>query len=98
MTAVGKWMDVNAEAIRATNAAEIPVAGFDGRITRKGAVHYVHLFKRPQDGILKLPIKASKATMLAGGKTLQATTSGTETTITLPESLPDAIATVIRVE
>ena len=74
------------------------MAGFDGRITRKGAVHYVHLFKRPQDGILKLPIKANKAAMLAGGKTLQATTSGTETTITLPESLPDAIATVIRVE
>lgn len=97
-SAIGKWMAVNAESIRGTTASESGKPAFDGRITRKGAVHFAHVFKRPADGRLTVPFKAAKATLLAGGQALKVTAGGKESVIELPTDLPDPIATVIRCE
>ncbi len=98
MTEVGKWMTVNAEAIRGTTASPVAKAGFDGRITTKGDTHYLHVFSRPDNGNITVPLKATKATLLAGGTNLEIRANGAETTIALPATLPDPIATVIRLD
>lgn len=98
MSEIGKWMDTNAEAIRGTSASDIEKPGFDGRITRKGKTHYLHVFSRSDGDSITVPIVASKATVLAGGKTLEIAVSDGKTTIQLPAELPDPVATVIRVE
>ncbi len=98
MSAIGKWMDVNAEAIRGTHSSTIVNPGFDGRITQKEDIQYLHLFSRPKTGTITLPIKASKATLLANGKALEIKASERECTIQLPAELPDPVASVIRVK
>ena len=98
MTAVGQWMDTNAESIRGTTASPIAKPGFDGRITTKGKTHYLHLFSRPENGTVTLPLNATKAILLADGKALEIRSTGDETTITLPADLPDPVATVIRLD
>lgn len=95
---VGRWMDVNAEAIRGTTAATEAKPGFDGRLTTKGKVRYAHLFSRPAEGVLKLPFTATRATLLAGAAPLKVDPSGTGAVVHLPATLPDAAASVIRLE
>lgn len=48
--------------------------------------------------VKKVPFKANKATLLAGGGSLKAESTGSETTIRLPETLADPNATVIRLD
>lgn len=98
LTKVGIWMDTNAEAIRGTTASPLEKAPFDGRITTKGKIHYAHLFSRPQSGTIDLPFPVTKATLLADGSKLEIIPSGKSTTIHLPATLPDPVATVIRME
>jgi alpha-L-fucosidase len=98
MTAVGKWMDVNAEAIRGTTGTDLGKPDFDGSITRKGNTHYLHLFSRPETGKIRIAVKAAKATLLAGGGALEISPTDGATTITLPAELPDPVASVIRLE
>ena len=98
MTDVGKWMEVNAESIRGTTASPVDKPGFDGRITSKGNTHYLHVFSRPDSGRIKVPIKAQKATLLAGDGNLEIQARGSETTVQLPADLPDPIATVVRLD
>ncbi len=98
MGSVGKWMETNAESIRGTTASPVAKVSFDGRITTKGKTHYLHVFSRPQDGVIKVPFKSGKASLLAGGGTLKTESTGDETRITLPETLADPNSTVIRLE
>lgn len=100
LSGVGQWMNTNAEAIRATTASPVAQPGFDGRITTKGKTHYLHLFSRPEGGAITVPFQATTATLLAGGKALEirANATATATTIQLPATLPDPVATVIRLE
>ncbi|MCP5537515.1 MAG: alpha-L-fucosidase [Akkermansiaceae bacterium] len=98
MTGVGKWMAVNAEAIRGTTASPVEKPGFDGRITTKGNSHYLHVFSRPDSGSITVPVSASSATLLAGGSKLEIMAGPKETTIKLPAKLPDPVATVIRLD
>jgi len=98
MTAVGKWMNTNAEAIRGTTRSPVGLPEFDGRITVKGKSHYVHLFSRPSNGRIAVEFHGSKATLLDGGDSLQISRDGKQTIIHLPPTLPDAIATVIVLE
>ena len=98
MAAVGKWMDVNAESIRGTVASPTGKPSFDGRITARGNVRYAHVFSKPEDGVIGVPFKVSKATLLAGGLALKVGADGDGARITLPSALPDADATVIRLE
>ena len=97
-SALGKWMDVNSESIRGTTASPVEKYSFDGRITTKGKVHYLSVFKRPDKGVITVPIVAKKATLLAGGQSLAVTAGPSETSIELPAELPDPVATVIRLE
>jgi len=96
--ALGKWMAVNAESIRGTTASPAATPGFDGRLTQKGRVTYVHVFKRPENGRVSVPFKVAKAVLLAGGQALAVTAGDKETSIELPATLPDPITTVIRCE
>jgi alpha-L-fucosidase len=98
LTAVGKWMDTNAEAIRGTTKSPLAEIPFDGRITAKGETLYLHIFSRPEDGTITIPLNRKKATLLEGGKSLEVVPDDGRTLIRLPEALPDAAATVIRLE
>lgn len=98
MSEVGRWMDANAESIRGTSASPIGKPSFDGRLTRKGAVHYAHVFSRPADGVISLPFPVRKASLLAGGAALEVKATEPGSRVTLPAGLPDADATVIRLE
>jgi len=98
MTATGKWMDTNAEAIRGTTKSPIGIPKFDGRVTVKGKVLYLHVFSRPADGRIAVTLPGTKATLLDGDKSLEVTREGEQVIIQLPPTLPDPIATVIRLE
>jgi alpha-L-fucosidase len=98
MSEVGKWMNTHAEAIRSTTASALGKPDFDGRLTSKGKLTYLHLFSRPESGTVSLKLSATKATMLDGGTSLQLTEKDGVTTLQLPEKLPDPVATVIRLE
>jgi len=98
MTDVGKWMKVNGEAIYGTTQSPIGEPEFNGRITAKEGVYYLHLFSRPDSGTIQVPFSASKATLLEGNQPLEIESGKRETSIRLPDALPDAVATVIRLE
>jgi alpha-L-fucosidase len=76
-----------------------------GRITRKvQAEHttlYLHVFKWPTDAKVHLPElknEIESVTLLSSGAALQATTEGGATTIALPPTPPDPIASTIAVK
>lgn len=98
MAEVGKWMDTNADSIRGTTASPVAEYKFDGRITTKGNIRYIHLFRRPESGTVIVPGHVAKADLLAGGKLLDVLAEGNQSTIQLPADLPDAAATVIRLD
>jgi alpha-L-fucosidase len=97
MAAVGKWMSTNAESIRGTTASPFAKLPFDGRCTAQGETVYLHLFARPADGRIALAIKATTATLLATGETLPTRREGESLVLTLPATLPDAVATVVKI-
>ena len=98
LTAVGRWMAVNAEAIRGTTTSPFGKLAIDGRVTQRGKTCYVHLFKQPEGATLVVPFKATKASILGTAGVLKLQVADQTTTITLPNPLPDPIATVIRVD
>jgi alpha-L-fucosidase len=98
MKEIGAWMSANAESIRGTTASPLAKTPFDGRLTTKGAVHYAHVFSRPESGVIALPFQVAKATLRAGGGALAVRATGDGAEITLPPALPDPVATVIRLE
>lgn len=97
MEAMGAWLKKNGEAIYGTTATPFDKVDFDGRVTKKDGTLYVHVFKRPENGTITLPAKVTKAVLLNGGKALEVKSSGDSTVITLPDTLSDPIATVIKV-
>lgn len=98
MAAIGRWMKANGESIYGSTASPVGKPGFDGRITRRGETHYLHVFARPDDGTLRVKLPGTKATLLADGSSLKVTREGEEALVRLPASLPDADATVIRLD
>jgi len=98
MAAMGKWMKINSEAIYGTTASPFEKLPFDGRCTAKGKAIYLHIFKRPENGTITIPTKAATATLLDGNKQLTAKRDGENLVVTLPATLPDPVATVVRVE
>lgn len=76
----------------------IDIPAFDGRITVKGKVHYLHLFSRPAGGIISITIPGSTATLMEDGQSLMVTRDDKQTIMHLPKTLPDPVATVIRLE
>lgn len=103
MTDIGKWMKVNGEAIHGSRPVISAAAEFDGCTTRSDRATYLILFSRPESG--KISINGSyidaptKATLLDGNQALTITHhNGQMIGIELPATLPDPIATVIRLD
>jgi len=97
MKDIGDWMKVNGEAIYGTSASPFTKLDFDGRCTAKGNTLYLHVFKRPETSTISIATQATSATLLAGGVKLSTKRKGDSLVITLPQSLPDNVATVIKV-
>ena len=90
-------MKVNGEAIYDTTASPFAQLKW-GRATRKGQDLYLAVFDWPQDGKLVVPLKnqVGGAKLLAGDKTLKATSGENGVTIELPAVAPDPVASVIK--
>jgi alpha-L-fucosidase len=100
LKSVGDWMSKNSESIYGTSPSPFPVEFPWGFCTRKGDLLYLHVFERPGDGVLKvegLNNRIRNAYMLADkGRNLKIhKAKGGARLITLPESRPDAINSVV---
>ena len=98
MAAIGAWLEKNGESIYASSTNPFDKLPFDGRCTQKGDALYLHVYSRPESGSITLKTKAKSATLLDGGKVLKTDRHGGALTITLPPSLPDPVATVIKLQ
>jgi alpha-L-fucosidase len=94
---MGRWLKVNGEAIHGTQANPFEKLPFDGRCTRKPGKLFLHVYRRPDNGRITLPLynKITKACLL---EKPEDALHVEDKTITLPDSLPDPIATVVAVE
>src|SRR5829696_1330443 len=100
---IGAWMKVNSEAIYATKASPLAALPW-GRVTRKETqtttTLYFSVLDWPKDGKLVLPNVKNEivsAKLLAGGD-LKVKSEGGVITMKVPDTAPDPIATVIKVE
>jgi len=96
---IGKWMDINGEAIHGTTNGPFSYLSW-GRSTRKGQTLYLHVFNWPANGVLQVPLKnqVTKAYLLANGKAVQYKTGKAGLTLTLPAMAPDSISSVIALQ
>ena len=102
LACMGKWMQVNGESIYATQASPFEKTPW-GRCTQKKLADgktrlYLHVFDWPEDQRLtlpRLPGTPKGATLLNDGTPLDVAVSKDVTTITLPNQMPDPIATVV---
>jgi alpha-L-fucosidase len=103
---IGRWMDVNSEAIYGTQASPFKRLPW-GRCTQKSSGRqttlYLHVFNWPADGklvVAGLKNKADKAWLLADKKrkTLATSSTGEALTISVPVGAPDAISSTVVVE
>lgn len=97
---IGKWMKVNSEAIYVTKAnplAEVNWGRITTKETAKGTTLYLTVFEWPKDGKLDVPGLENKiisASLIANKTALKSK----GTTVYVPASAPDAIASVVKVE
>lgn len=105
LQAVGKWMSVNAEAIRGTSASPFDALPW-GRCTQKtnGAktTLYFEVFDWPSDGSLVINGLGNKITgarlLAAPTKALPVTISDASIVVRAPLKAPDAICSVVALE
>jgi alpha-L-fucosidase len=106
LEAIARWMDVNSEAIHATEASPFPRRLPWGRVTRKvatdgGTTLYLHVWDWPADGKILLPTLKelpSTGTMLKGGAAVTAKRTADGVVIHLPGNATDPDASVARIE
>lgn len=106
LEAVGRWMDVNGEAIHATEASPFPRRLPWGRATHKVAANgattlYLHVWEWPADGKLLLPTLQNlpaSCKLLKGGDAVTAASSVDGLVVQLPASAPDVDVSVVRLE
>jgi alpha-L-fucosidase len=101
LQAIGKWMDVNGEAIHGTTAS--PFAGKlpFGYATQKPGKLYLHVIDWPADQMITVPITnaAKKATILGQAVApLDIETTPAGVVVHVPPSMPNRDATVIALE
>ena len=100
---IGKWMNVNSEAIYGTTASpfsKLPWGRCTKKITGDGATLYLHVFRWPQDGRLLVPglkNEAQKVYLLADAakKPLARQRSPEGLTLSVPATAPDPISSTI---
>jgi len=102
LQAMGRWMNVNSEAIYETTASPFARLPFYGRATVKGSTLFLHVFNWPADGRIRVPGLNNivhKAYLLAdSGKPLVTGRDGEDIVINVPEQAPDEIASVIALQ
>ncbi len=101
---IGKWMEVNGEAIYGTQASPLGLLPW-GECTKKEAknntILYLSVFDWPKDGQLSIPgleKKVLSAKILASGMKLKSSVSANRLIISVPATAPDQVASVIRLE
>jgi alpha-L-fucosidase len=104
LKAIGGWMKTNGEAIYGTKASPLPPLAW-GRCTQKmeggNTILYLSVFEWPADGKLTVPGikgKVRRATLITWGKKLDTENGADGLVIHVPPTMPDALATVIKVE
>lgn len=100
MADIGRWMDVNAEAIYSTHASPFTRLPW-GRATVRGNDLYLHVFDWPTDGRLVLPglLTDVRAAAVLGGPILPQSAvrrEGEDVAITVPASGVHQAATVVK--
>src|SRR6266851_4106332 len=94
---IGRWMQVNKDAIYGTTAGPFPYLRW-GRAARKGSVLYLYVFDWPKSGVLRVPLKnkVTASYLLADPKkAIPLTVEGERISLKLPTVAPDPIASVI---
>lgn len=100
---IGAWMKVNGEAIYGTKASPLAPLAW-GRCTKKEGKNtttlYFSVFDWPKDGKLVIPGLKNEivSAKLLGGGTIKAKSEDGGMLLKVPETAPDKIATVIKVE
>jgi alpha-L-fucosidase len=100
LAAMGRWMDVNGDAIHGTTASPIGRPAW-GRVTSKPGTLFLHVFDWPTDGTLRVPVanRVTRARLLANaGQTLAIDASSAGVTVHVPATAPDPIASVIALD
>ena len=97
---IGKWMDVNSEAIYGAKASPYERPEW-GRYTSKEGVLYAHVFNWPEDGklVLNPTVELEEANLLAD-KSFKITTEKSDDGLVLnvPDKAPDAFVSVIKIK
>lgn len=101
---IGQWMNVNGEAIYGTQASPLNIVPW-GECTKKetkdNTILYLSVFDWPKDGKLKingLRNKIVSARLLANGVKLKISSAQNDLIINVPQTAPDQIASVIKLE
>ncbi len=106
LEAVGRWMQVNSEAIYATEATPFLRRLTWGRITQKAGDNgsttlYLHVWDWPKDGRLVLPglhSVPSAGKLLANGVEVIAQLTADGLVVTLPAEATDPMISVVRLQ
>jgi alpha-L-fucosidase len=106
LEAIGRWMDVNSQAIHATEASPFSRRLPWGRVTQKateqgGTTLYLHVWDWPADGKILLPTLKevpANAAMLKGGATLTAERTADGIVVQLPMVATDLDVSVARLD
>jgi len=99
MKIIGDWLKMNGEAIYGTDKSPFVYLPF-GRCTKKGNKIYLHIFNRPDDGKIKIPMnnKVVRCYLLSNSKINIPTTQDDKFTYFQLPILKDSIASVVAVE
>jgi len=102
---IGRWMDVNGEAIHGAGASpfkSLPWGRCTTRATAGGAALFLHVFDWPADGRLIVPglgnEPAAARLLAAPDAPLRVEREESDVVIHVPPTAPDAIASVVRLD